>query len=896
MSNTEPIGTAVVEVRADLSRLDADGRAIEDRLRRALAPPDVGDDYHRIAERMRTELGVGADRAGTAVESAFRDAATDSNVQLDKIGGPGTFDDVKRESATAGDSIKRNLKNAADESEGHFNRISGAGRTMFGLLAGAAATFGGIALFKGAISQASDLNESINAVNVTFGDNAAGIQALAESASGNLGLTQTEFNAVAVSFGNFATTIAGPGGDVAKTMGDLTGRASDFASVMNLDVNTANDLFRSGLSGESEPLRKYGIDISEASVKTFAYANGIANSGDELTEAQKVNARYGLIMAQTNKVQGDFANTSGDLANGMRVLRANALETAASFGSAFLPALKGVVSGLNTTVQGLADPLASLGTSIGGALQPLMDAIGPALGIAISQLSVVMGDVGTIIGVLAPLLSPIVQIVGVLATALSGTLATAFKALQPAINIVAKFLDVFADHLGGALFDALDAITPALITIGDLLGGAFEQFLPVVLQMFDDLTPILIAIAQVLTDSLLAALPGLIAAFQQVAEVLLPLVPILADGILIALQTLQPILPILIDAFIAWKVVQLILNIAMAAFNVILEANPVTLVAIAVAALVVGVIQAYQHFQIFHDIVDSAWQIMQSVWDFITNFFVAAWHDLQVAVDFVTAAVQAIWDKTEGLRGFLSAVFSVAIDLYFKIPFDLVRAAIQLTIDIIQLVWDKSEGFRGFLASAFSTGVGLAKLALGFMRDMLGFVADKASFLWDVVLQPLLNFLGGAFSTGINTAKSVLEGIRDAFQWVIDKVEALIGWIGKIHFPEPPGWVKDIAGGVGNVIGAVNPFNAEGGIFTRATLGVFGEAGKEAIIPTTRPGRAMQLMAESGLGQMWDASRGPGGGGPIVHIEHATFADATDADLVAQTSYAAVSAKMLAAA
>lgn len=188
-----------------------------------------------------------------------------------------------------------------------------------------------------------DLNESLNAVQVTYGKHAEGIKQLGKEAATGLGLSNAEFNSFAVSISAFAKQIAGDSGDVVGTVKDLTGRVSDFASVMNLEVAEAARLFQSGLAGESEPLRKYGIDVSAATVKTFAYANGIAKTGEELTEAQKVQARYGSIMAQTAQVQGDFTNTSGELANATRIANAQMENSKAIIGQALKGAYESVL-------------------------------------------------------------------------------------------------------------------------------------------------------------------------------------------------------------------------------------------------------------------------------------------------------------------------------------------------------------------------------------------------------------------------------------------------------------------------------------------------------------------------------------------------------------------------
>ena len=187
------------------------------------------------------------------------------------------------------------------------------------------------------IRAASDLGESVNAVNVTFGDAADGILELSEKAATAVGLSKSQFNGLAVQFSNFAQTVAGEGGDVVKVMDDLTTRGADFASVMNMDVAEAMTLFQSGLAGETEPLRRYGIDLSAAAVETYALANGIATAGTEMTEQEKVQARYGLLMQQTTKTTGDFANTSDSLANRQRVLAAEFENVKSEIGEALLP-------------------------------------------------------------------------------------------------------------------------------------------------------------------------------------------------------------------------------------------------------------------------------------------------------------------------------------------------------------------------------------------------------------------------------------------------------------------------------------------------------------------------------------------------------------------------------
>lgn len=187
------------------------------------------------------------------------------------------------------------------------------------------------------IDIASDLNESVNAVSVSYGDLAGEILKLGENSAKTFGLSQGDLNAYATQFSAFVKTIAGDGGDVVGTFETLVGRGTDFASVFNLDVADALQLFQSGLAGETEPLRRYGIDLSAAAVEAYALANGIGDGTAELTEAQKQQARYGALLEQTNAVQGDFINTSDELANKNRINAAEWENVQAKIGDAFLP-------------------------------------------------------------------------------------------------------------------------------------------------------------------------------------------------------------------------------------------------------------------------------------------------------------------------------------------------------------------------------------------------------------------------------------------------------------------------------------------------------------------------------------------------------------------------------
>ena len=264
-------------------------------------------------------------------------------------------------------SVRVVLKSVFDDkgiksAQSEFAKV---GKTIGGVLTavGAAVTVAGVGIAKfgaSSVEAASTLEESLNAVNVAYGGASKSIVKLGEDAAQRLGVTQSAFNAAAVRFSAFAERVVGEGGNVTGFLDDITTRAADFASVFNIDVAEALQVFQSGLSGEAEPLKRFGINLLDSEVKAYALRTGLIAVGETMTEQEKVQARYGLLMEATAKTQGDFANTSGSLANSQRILQASFEDLQAEVGTALLPVF--------------ADATKEFGKMIG----PLRDALVPA--------------------------------------------------------------------------------------------------------------------------------------------------------------------------------------------------------------------------------------------------------------------------------------------------------------------------------------------------------------------------------------------------------------------------------------------------------------------------------------------------------------------------------------
>jgi hypothetical protein len=227
-----------------------------------------------------------------------------------------------------GDQADAANKKAARSTQDWSTEAKLLGGVLGGVLAG------GLAL---SVRSASNLQESISKSTVVFGDNAAEIRDWARDSAQSMGLSERSALEATATFGNLFTTMGllpEASADMSKGLVEL---ASDLASFNNIGTDEALEKLRAGLVGEIEPLRSVGINLSELAVQQELVRQGIERTNGDFTTAQKVQARYALILAQSANAQGDFARTSDGMANQMRIAQAEFDNAAASLGTALLP-------------------------------------------------------------------------------------------------------------------------------------------------------------------------------------------------------------------------------------------------------------------------------------------------------------------------------------------------------------------------------------------------------------------------------------------------------------------------------------------------------------------------------------------------------------------------------
>jgi hypothetical protein len=240
------------------------------------------------------------------------------------------------ETKSGADSARRTTEGL----KGHFKNVAASAAGMFS----AQVIEKGVGAFKdmvgGAINSASDLNESMNAVQQVFGSQAQTIINWGNTNAQAYGLSKRAFNEAVTPMGAMLHNAGLSLQDTSKWSIDLTKRAADMASVFNTSVPDALEAMQAGLRGESDPLEKYGVSLSAAKVEAEALAETHKKSAKQLTSAELATARLNVIMKQTSSTQNDFKNTSGGLANATRIQEARMENLRATIGDKMMPVQK----------------------------------------------------------------------------------------------------------------------------------------------------------------------------------------------------------------------------------------------------------------------------------------------------------------------------------------------------------------------------------------------------------------------------------------------------------------------------------------------------------------------------------------------------------------------------
>lgn len=205
-----------------------------------------------------------------------------------------------------------------------------------------------------AVKLASDLEESVNKVDVAFGDSAREVHKWSETTLKSFGIAKGTALDMAATFGDMGTAMGQLPSTAADMSTALTGLAGDLASFKNIGIDQAMTALKGVYTGEGEALKTLGIVMQDNTLIAYAQAKGYEKQYKEMTQAEKVALRYAYVMDATKNAQGDFARTSDGVANQTRIVTESLKQAAASLGTQLLPQVAKVLQGINGLIERFA--------------------------------------------------------------------------------------------------------------------------------------------------------------------------------------------------------------------------------------------------------------------------------------------------------------------------------------------------------------------------------------------------------------------------------------------------------------------------------------------------------------------------------------------------------------
>ena len=237
---------------------------------------------------------------------------------------------------------------------------------MFSGVNFAAITAGFAVATKSALDYASGLQEVQNVVDVAFGEMADDINEWSKTTLKAFGLNELSSKRMAGRFmamSNGMGIAAKNGLIMSKTLTQLAG---DIASFYNVSIEEAEIALQAVYTGETETLKRYGIVITEVNLQEYARRRGIEKSITQMTQLEKVMLRYNYIMEVTSQAQGDFARTSGNWANQIRLLKEQFTQLIGVLGQGLIKVLTPVVQTMNEMLSALISIANAIAVSFGG--------------------------------------------------------------------------------------------------------------------------------------------------------------------------------------------------------------------------------------------------------------------------------------------------------------------------------------------------------------------------------------------------------------------------------------------------------------------------------------------------------------------------------------------------
>ena len=202
-----------------------------------------------------------------------------------------------------------------------------------------------------AVKMASDFDEALNKVRVSFGNASGFVEKFAKTTLDSFGIAEGSALDMAALFGDMGTSIGLSQSAAAKMSTTLVGLVGDLASFKNIRHDIAQTALASVFTGETESLKKLGVIMTQANLQQFALEQGITKTIKQMSEAEKVQLRFNFVLARTTNAQGDYLRTNLGVANSLRDLQQRFQELGEQVGQILTPFAEKLIQKLKSLID-----------------------------------------------------------------------------------------------------------------------------------------------------------------------------------------------------------------------------------------------------------------------------------------------------------------------------------------------------------------------------------------------------------------------------------------------------------------------------------------------------------------------------------------------------------------
>lgn len=346
------------------------------------------------------------------------------------------------------------------------------------------------------VKTASDLEQSIGAVESVFGQSADQVLAFGETASKSLAVSQRAFNEAVTPLGAMLTNAGLSADQAASSVIDLAKVGGDLAATYGGSVRDAMDALAAAFRGEADPAERFGLSLKISNVNARALALGLADTTSEITAQGRAQALMSLIAEQTSSVQGQLGRESGTVAVQMQKAQASMEDISAELGKNLIPYVEKLLGWLNDLFDWFSDlpePVKEFTVILGAVaagfvlvalvIPPvitLMTALGVTTNIALAGIPLLIAGIIAGIAFLILKWDEVVEFM----KGVGGWILLAFGPIGLAAKLVIdnwelvkesvrKVFNFFVDAVNGIL-DGLDAVIDAM----NLVAGVFGEKIP----------------------------------------------------------------------------------------------------------------------------------------------------------------------------------------------------------------------------------------------------------------------------------------------------------------------------------------------------------------------------------------------------------------------------------